>query len=199
MQKMFLLTAFAAAAVLCSCATTNVEVQRADTGVLQKSAQGVDMAVRFLDETVLRELHGETNNPFISPPSSLKMNRILVFEISAYNASAEPENILMQLNTIELQFGRKPEEPVNRFHLSNFWEYRIEKNDGYRGWNKSRVNNVIKEYVLPNTAQAASGEPIEGYVVFMGKFPSYGDAVLYIPVFENENSMLNNFRFTFAF
>ena len=199
MQKMFLFAALAAAALLCSCATTSVEVQRADTGVLQKSAQDVDMSVRFLDETVLKELHGETNNPFISPPSALKMNRILVFEVTASSASAKPENILLELGTMELQFGRNPEEPVNRFHLSNFWERRIEKNDGYRGWNKARLNNVIKEYVLPNTAQAASGERIEGYIVFMGKFPTYGDATLYIPVFESENKMLNNFRFQFTF
>jgi len=52
--------------------------------------------------------------------------------------------------------------------------------------------------VLPNTPQAASGERIEGYVVFMGKFPTYGDATLYIPVFEREN-MLKNFRFQFTF
>ena len=198
MQKMFLFTALAAAALLCSCATTSVQPDRADSIVLQKSAAGVDMSVRFLDETALKELHGETNNPFISPPSTLKMNQTLVFEVAASSASAKPENILMQLNTIELQFGRKPEEPVNRFHLANIWERRIEKNDGYRGWNKARLNNVIKEYVLPNTAQAASGERIEGYVVFMGKFPTYGDATLYVPVFDSEN-MLNNFRFQFTF
>ena len=90
-----LLPALFTAAVLCSsCSTTRIEIEPGNVPVQDKSAGGIEMTVHPLDTASLETRHGEVNNPFISPPSALKMNRILVVEVTAYNGSS-PASIIL--------------------------------------------------------------------------------------------------------
>jgi hypothetical protein len=89
------------------------------------------ITMKYTNEEELEERFGTVNNPFISPPSALGLNRIMVFDVQI--ASTMP--IVVQLNRLELQFGGKNKNPMNRFHLSQFWANKIRESESHRGWN----------------------------------------------------------------
>jgi len=185
--------------ILCSCVTSSLEKKYKDFPQQIQIKDNLKIAVSFLNEKKLNERFGKTNNPFISPPSALGLNKILTFNFEIENFSKTSFPLIIELKRIELQFEGKPFESVNRFHLYNFWKLKIEKNEAYRYWISSKVNLIIKENVFPNKLSVSPGEKSTYLLTFMGRFPKYGQVSIYVPVFDKNGNMVNNFRFQFEF
>ena len=191
-----------------SCSTERFIVRSRDIEIQKQTMNGITLSVKFLNEDDLVERFGRVNNPFIAPPSALGLNRMMVFEALVENNlknTADPDaiaaivTIIIPLNKIEIQFGGKNKNPVNRFHLYEFWKNRIYKDDTYKKWNSSKINQLIKKTVLPNTVISKPQSDTAGLLVFMGRFPNYGTADVYIPIFTEDGNQLHNFRFVFQF
>ncbi|MFW6138266.1 MAG: hypothetical protein ACOC7U_03740 [Spirochaetota bacterium] len=182
--------------LLCSCASTQYKLTPQGNPTRSKTAERVTVSATFLSEDQVIAKYGEKNNPFLSPPSAFSQKKTMVFEAKVENQSPEP--VFLRLSKIELQYGGRYEQPINRFHLSNFWEIRIQKNDRYRYWNYGRVKNVINRTVFANEASVTPRSAANGTLVFMGKFPQYGQADLHIPVFL-KGELVHTFRFHYQF
>lgn len=185
-----------------SCSTERFIVRSRDIEIQKQTMNGITLSVKFLNEDDLVERFGRVNNPFIAPLSALGFSRMMVFEALVENNSkntADPVTIIMPLNKIEIQFGGKNKNPVNRFHLYEFWKNRIYKDDTYKKWNSSKINQLIKKTVLPNTVISKPQSDTNGLLLFMGRFPNYGTADVYIPIFTEDGNQLHNFRFVFQF
>ncbi|MBA7651599.1 hypothetical protein ES703_59418 [subsurface metagenome] len=188
-----------------SCGTERFTIRSRDIEIQTQTMYGITLSVKFLNEDDLVERFGRVNNPFIAPLSALGFTRMMVFEALVENNSkntADPVTIatvIMPLNKIEIQFGGKNKNPVNRFHLYEFWKNRIYKDDTYKKWNSSKINQLIKKTVLPNTVISKPQSDTPGLLVFMGRFPNYGTADVYIPIFTEDGKQLHNFRFVFRF
>ena len=114
-----------------SCSTERFTIRSKDIEIQTQTMYGITLSVKFLNEDDLVERFGRVNNPFIAPLSALGFTRMMVFEALVENNSkntADPvtiATIIMPLNKIEIQFGGKNKNPVNRFHLHEFWKNRI--------------------------------------------------------------------------
>ena len=58
---------------------------------------------------------------------------------------------------------------------------------------------IIEDMVLPNSYILQAGGIMKGYVVFVGKTPNYGQAIIYVPLFESKDVVLHRFKFAFDF
>jgi len=164
--------------ILTSCATTDLKKMDRDFPPQIQTIDDVKISVSYLNEKELREQFGKINNPFISPPSALGLNNIMTFHVQVENSSQSSISTYIQLNRIELQFAGKVFEPINRFHLYNFWELKIKNNEDYFYWSPSKVNLIIKDNVFPNSLSISPGEKYTYLLTFMGRFPKYGQAQL---------------------
>jgi hypothetical protein len=181
--------------LLANCSTDRFTIQSKDMQPLSQTMNDTTIRMKFTNEEELEERFGTKNNPFISPPSALGLNRIMVFDVQL----ASTMHIVVQLKRVELQFGGKNKPPINRFHLSQFWENRIRESESLRGWNSSKTKKVVNQNVLPNELTVTPGPASEGLLVFMGRFPNYGTATVYLPVFNEDGKPVTNFKFDFEF
>jgi len=157
----------------------------------------VRLKLEFIPEEELVRKFGRKNNPFISPVSFLKSNRLMVFKLEIMNKGYSDS--VISLNKIELQFGGINARPYNRFQLANFWEPRLERQPEYKKWSMSILKNVINKNVFDNHNVIQKGINSEGYVVFKGPFPDYGRAVIFIPIFDGSGRMLKRYEVDFEF
>jgi hypothetical protein len=167
-----------------------------------QTENGITVNISHVEEKMLQDRFGKTNNPFVEPASLLRLNKIMVFDVRIHvenGKSQGPTEALFFLGEVELQHGGKVIHPENRFHLYTFWENLINKNDDYKSWNKGRVNNVIKDTLFENETTVQKGSTAEGFIVFMGNLPKYGKGELYIPLFFEGGQKETVFRFTFDF
>jgi len=182
-----------------SCATQKNIPDKPAQAEITKVQEEIMVKLRYIPEKQKVLKYGKENNPFVSPVSALR-TRLLVFEC-VIDTSGMPEgkNYRIILNRIELQFGRISTNPLNRFHLYNFWEPRLKNQDEYKKWNRSVLRKIIKENVFPNELEIVPGEIKSGLIVFQGRFPNYGDATIYLPIFDKKNQQLTRFIFNFEF
>ena len=162
-----------------------------------RSWNDVEIELSFIPENILKQRFGEKNNPFISPISFLKSNRLRVFELKIANRGSR--EIVLYLNRVEIQFGGVNAKPYNRFQLENFWKPRLEKQPDYEKWNFSILRRVVEQNVIDNRVKIGKGRHIDGLVVFKGPFPDYGRAVVYIPLFSERNELIKIFEMKFEF
>lgn len=183
---------------LSSCATKKSIQRIPNPQEISKTQARVQVTLNYLSEEQKRLKYGRENNPFLSPVSALRTG-LLVFEFRIKaQSTAQTETYRVILNTIELQFGKITTHPLNRFQLLNFWEPRL-KQEEYRRWNSSILKKIIKENVLPNELVITSEKSQTGLLVFQGRFPDYGSATIYVPIYNSKNKEITRFIFIFEF
>jgi hypothetical protein len=152
--------------------------------------------LRFMDDETLAAKYRKETNPFLSDYYSVQFKRIMVFELTLENQSDRDAQFI--LNRVELVYGGKTITPYNQFQLQEYWKFKDEQRDT-RGLYVSMRENVIKKNVLPNSTTLSANGAIKGYLVFLGNTPTYGEAVLYIPIYRTTQEELALFEFSYKF
>ena len=175
-----------------SCATQKGVLKNPEERAKTIFGDNLTISLKYIPEKILLDRFGSINNPFISPISFLKSNRLMTFELNIIDKNYS--SILVNLNKIEIQFGSISKEPLNRFQLAQFWEPRLRKQPDYERWNFSILRSVINKNVFDNDTLIKEGEATAGLIVFKGAFPDYGKAVIYIPIFDGSGKMLKRYE-----
>jgi len=194
---MVLLMIMLLASILYSCSSVNPTVKPQGKKEKIISDDTVRLKLEFIPGEELVRRFGKENNPFVSPVSFLKSNRLMIFKLEIMNKGYS--DLVISLNKIELQYGGINARPYNRFQLANFWGPRVERQSEYEKWNKSILKTVINKNVFDNHNVIQKGINTEGYLVFKGPFPDYGRAVVYIPIFDKSGRMLKRYEVDFEF
>ena len=194
---MVLLMIMLLASILYSCSSVNPTVKPQGKKEKIISDDTVRLKLEFIPEEELVRKFGKENNPFVSPVSFLKSNRLMIFKLEIMNKGYS--DLVISLNKIELQYGGINARPYNRFQLANFWGPRVERQSEYEKWNKSILKTVINKNVFDNHNVIQKGINTEGYLVFKGPFPDYGRAVIFIPIFDESGRMLKRYEVDFEF
>jgi len=192
---MVLLMIMLLASILYSCSSVNPTVKPQGKKEKIISDDTVRLKLEFIPEEELVRRFGKENNPFVSPVSFLKSNRLMIFKLEIMNKGYS--DLVISLNKIELQYGGINARPYNRFQLANFWGPRVERQSEYEKWNKSILKTVINKNVFDNHNVIQKGINTEGYLVFKGPFPDYGRAVIFIPIFDESARMLKRYEVDF--
>ena len=192
---MVLLMIMLLASILYSCSSVNPTVKPQGKKEKIISDDTVRLKLEFIPEEELVRKFGKENNPFVSPVSFLKSNRLMIFKLEIMNKGYS--DLVISLNKIELQYGGINARPYNRFQLANFWGPRVERQSEYEKWNKSILKTVINKNVFDNHNVIQKGINTEGYLVFKGPFPDYGRAVIFIPIFDESARMLKRYEVDF--
>lgn len=195
--------ALAALVTATGCGTGRLTV--ADTAEKQTLAQeenGVRAALTFLPRSELVHRFGEWNNPFLPPEAMLSAKDFFVLELTVAEAPVEDgEKSYRYLNVLpgemELHFAGKVDNPTNQFHFINYWKQTASRKDP-REYSIERMTLTIKRNMLERENRTADG-PVRGLVVFRQNLPSYGEATVYLPVFDQDGRPVHRFSFVFSF
>ena len=179
------------------CATDRVLIGTQKSKTKFISDDKISIGLKYLPKTELINSFGNRNNPFISPVSFLESNKLMVFKLSIVNK--DYSELVMYLKKLEIQFGKVNANPYNRFQLANFWESRLKRQPEYEKWNMSVIKSVINKNVFDNKVVINKRESSEGLIVFKGPFPDYGEAVIYIPIFDKEGNIMTRYEIRFEF
>jgi hypothetical protein len=196
----FVLTAMLLTA---GCGTGRLTV--ADTAEKQTLTQeegGVRATLTFLPKGELVRRFGEENNPFIPPEAMLSAKDFFVLEAvvteTPVPGGEKPYRYLTVLpGEMELHFSGKVDRPTNQFHFTNYWE-QVTKVKDPREYSIERMTLTIKRTMLERENSTAGG-PVRGLVVFRQNLPSYGEATVYLPVFDQDGRPVHRFSFVFSF
>ncbi len=172
----------------------------------------ISMNLTYLKEEALIERFGNTNNPFFAPPSIIGANEMAVFELEVVNNTSSSEirdsSILIPLSSMRVIYGGKALLPVNSFQLGIFWEDKLRggASSSDRGTSKSdrygtarKMQYIINRELLPRELTLETGSSNTGLIVFMGRFPSWGDGEVHIPVFTENKQIIGVFKDEFQF
>lgn len=185
------------ALLLSGCLFTGRPPLELEANPIQRAAEGDFSAVlRFMDDGTLDVKYREEANPFLTDYYSAQFKRIMVFELTLENESDQAAQFF--LNRVELQYGARTLNPTNRFHLKEYWKFKDSQRDTKAIYVSMR-ENIIEKNVLSNLATISGGGAIRGYLVFIGNTPTYGEAVLYIPVYRTKDERVELFSFTYEF
>lgn len=199
MFRIFLIIAFMTAFSGCSTKTKLLRPQEEIKRSVSES--GINITFTFLPEKSLKKRYGTVNNPFISPPSIMGLNKILamelLIEIEKSSESALKQGVIIPLGEIKLSIEGKTITPTNRFHLTEFWENKIRHQTEMVGMDLAKIRLIIKREVVPNSIEVSSGSSLRGLVVFMGSFDIYSQKNVVFPVYDGSGNFLKNFDFTF--
>jgi hypothetical protein len=182
--------------MLAGCVTSRQSLILQDEPIKSAEAENLKVTVRFLDEPTLKAKFDERTNPFLTDYYTVQMRRIMVFDITVENMRSESVGLLSR--RLEIQFGGQNRTPYNRFQLTNYWKVKDEDRDTRNIYRAQRAD-IINDWVLPNELTVAPGGKAKGYAVFLGNFPSYGTAVLYVPVLQAEQYVIHRFDFDYTF
>jgi hypothetical protein len=183
--------------LLSSCLFTGRPPLELKGNPIQRATEGEFRAtLRFMDDETLTAKYKKQANPFFTDYYSAHFRRIMVFELTLENESDQAAQFF--LNRVELQYGGTTDTPTNQFQLGKYWEFKDSQRET-KAIDISRRENIIKKNVLANSATIPAGGAIRGYLVFLGNTPTYGEAILYIPVFRTEREQLELFTFTYEF
>ena len=135
-----------------------------------------DYAIRleFMDEAYLKALHDNRNNTFIAPDRLLN-ERFIVFDLEVESKS--DTYFAIENRSIELAYEGRVVSPQNRFHFGLFWDNQDEQL-GSSTVQARRRQTLINETLPPNKLEIEGGSTDGGYLVFRGRFPQYGTAVI---------------------
>jgi len=184
------------AGLITGCVTTRQPLVLQDEPIKSAEAEDLKVTMRFLDDPTLKAKFGERTNPFLTDYFTVQMKRIMVFEITVENM--RELSVGLASKRLEIQFGGQNRTPYNRFQLTNYWETKDEQQDTRKS-DRARKAGVIKDWVLPNELTVAPGGKVKGYAVFLGNFPTYGTAVVYVPVLQAQERPIHRFEFDFSF
>jgi hypothetical protein len=184
--------------VLVGCSTEQRAVKRESERQTSEDL-GLSINLRYVSENELEDTFGKKDNPFLSPPSAFGMNQSMVFELEMTPEKKFRGPFTVELKRIELQFGGINTDPTNQFHLISLWEFRLQRENAYRGWSMGKVRSRIRKSLLPNKFIIHKNKAMKGYILFTGSFPRYGDAVIYVPVMREGEGIVKNFKLDFSF
>jgi hypothetical protein len=183
--------------VLSSCLFTGRPPLELQGNPMQRATEGdFHATLRFMDDETLDVKYKKEANPFLTDYYSAQFKRIMVFELTLENEGDRAAQFF--LNRVELQYGGKTNTPTNQFQLGEYWKFKDSQRET-KGIYVSMRENIIKKTVLPNSYTLSPGGAIKGYLVFIGNAPTYGEAVMYIPVFRTERERSELFTFTYEF
>lgn len=170
----------------------------AETDVFQSASQeNIDVMVEFMDETILEAKHGhKTINPFLTLQYKMTFRRIMVFNCQIENNSEEP--VVFKSKHVELTYGEKTDHAHNDNFIINYWEI-YDDEEGIPDVDHRKKEATVKQYVIDELKTLEPGSKIQGYLVFMDRYPQHGDAVLNIPVFTTNDSLITTFEFPYTF
>ena len=172
------------------------------TTMLKKSPEGplfqpasatekdITVSIRQLGREELIKNYKTIDNPYLTEASLVGGDEVIVFELTV----SAPVEVKLILKTIEFHFGPQFTRPTSRSRLSQYWEYRIQRQNNYNGWSSGKVTHVINKTMLPDTVLVKPNENRTELVVFMGWFPDYGEALLYVPVYTRDDELIHLFQ-----
>ncbi len=162
----------------------------------------IKMTLTHLTDEVLIKRFGAKSNPFIAPRSLMGINDFSVFEVVVQNntqaGSMEDASITVVLKGIRLLYGGRSIAPINQFKLSDIWDNEGRHAHG-REYDISKMKYTVKRYVFPNTLKIPTGDTYSGIIVFMGRFPAYGEGSVHIPVMTADKELIGIFHDEFEF
>jgi hypothetical protein len=167
-----------------------------DDSARTASDPAVEMAARYLGEEELVRRFGTEDNPFLAPPFTLQGLVFMVFELDLKGVGQETA---FRLNQMELQFGGKAVVPTNEFQLSGFWETRMAHREEADMSAFRALERLVKRELLPNSFTLAPGAGRRGLLVFIARFPRFGQAELTAPALRQDGSPYRVFRFEFLY
>ncbi len=183
-MKQFLLTGIRGATsiaavtlLLLSCTSLDPLVVQSEP-VQRIETDDYSIRIEFMDEAYLKALYGGRNNTFIAPDRVLN-ERFIVFDLELESKSDTYFQI--EHSRIELSYEGRVARPQNRFHFGLFWEQQ-DQDLGSSTVHTRRRQNLINETLPPNTLEIESGSTDGGYLVYRGRFPQYGTAVINVPI-----------------
>ncbi len=178
-----------------------VSRETAKPGDLAKK-YNIEMTLTHLPDEVLIERFGARNNPFIAPRSLMGINDFFVFEVVVQNNTdpdvAEDASIIVLLKGIRLLYGGRSIAPLNQFKLSDIWDNEGRHAHG-REYDISKMKYTVKRYVFQNTLKIPPGDTYNRIIVFMGRFPAYGEGNVHIPVMTADKELIGIFHDEFTF
>ncbi|MQY76414.1 MAG: hypothetical protein GH155_02155 [Spirochaeta sp.] len=183
--------------VVAGCASGPLPYQTQDDPLKRIDEEGVVINLRFINDETLKRLYGKgIINPFIAPMNTLQRTRFLVFELIVRNK--REENVTLNLNQMELQFSGRPVQPTNSFQLINSWKQRDER-EGIRPIDRAKKEKAIKRYIAPNKIVVSPGSSFQGYLLFKGGFPNFGEVKIYLPPLGPSGRPVHVFEFDYKF
>lgn len=155
------------------------------------SADGITVTCEFLDEGVMREKYGNTDNPFISPDMTVTPWYIFVFEVTIKN---ETDKIVKyDAREVNFYFGEKSSRPMSERDMND----KIKEYDN--GGSKLKQQRIARRTMYRNTERIMAGDNFKKYIVFMNNFRQRGEAELEIPLFTQDGSIAGEFSFEYSF
>lgn len=176
-------------ALLSSCASINEFSVTSDEH--QRQFADVSLSLRYLDREELIARHGLEANPFVDYPGTVtRKQQIMVFEMEV---SSIETPILIKQKNINLEFGDQRESPISEYHMKEMWvKYHSKREKDIR-------NRIIGQNVSQGELTADPSAPLKTYLVFVDKFPLYGDAVLSLPIMTADLKDQGIIEFPFSF
>ncbi len=170
----------------------------AETNIFQQdSKENIDVMIEFMDEDILRVKHGyEAINPFLTMQFKLSFRRIMVFNCQIENNSERAISFILQ--RIELTYNTIVDHAHNGFFIIGYWETYKETDNITDSQHRSK-EATVKQYVMRQEYTIQPGSKIQGYLVFVDKFPQHGDAELHIPLFDTNDTLITGFDFPYVF
>jgi hypothetical protein len=169
-----------------------------ETDVFQMDTyENIDVMVEFMDEIILEVKHGhQAINPFLTLQYKLSFRRIIVFNCQIENNSERP--VHFELKTIELTYSGITDHAHNKNFIMSYFDI-YQDDDDVADWEHRKKEAAVKQYVMGQEYTIQPGDIIQGYLVFMDKFPQHGDAELVIPIFETNETVITTFKFPYVF
>lgn len=184
--------------LLAGCAQNRALRQTTGDRMISKTEAGVRATLTFLPQSELIKRYGERHNPYLPPATATNPNEYLLFELRVKAAGGgDFGDLRVNLSDIELQFSGKIEKPTNRFHFINLWE-RFDRQKEAREYDLTTIKNKIDRTLLENENEADGGS-IVGLILFREKLPTYGEATVYVPVYDQNGRLVHRFEYDFEF
>ena len=182
---------------MAGCAGGPLPYQTQDDPIKRIDEEGVIITLRFINDETLKRLFGKgIINPFIAPMHTIQRTRFLMFEMVVRNR--REENVTLNLNQMELQFTGKHVQPINSFQLINFWKQKDDRAE-IRAIDRTKKEKTIKRYIAPNKILISPGSSFQGYLLFKGGFPNFGEVKIYLPPLGPSGRPVHVFEFGYKF
>ena len=182
---------------MAGCAGGPLPYQTQDDPIKRIDEEGVIITLRFINDETLKRLFGKgIINPFIAPMHTIQRTRFLMFEMVVRNR--REENVTLNLNQMELQFTGKHVQPINSFQLINFWKQKDDRAE-IRAIDRTKKEKTIKRYIAPNKILISPGSSFQGYLLFKGGFPNFGEVKIYLPALDPSGRPVHVFEFDYKF
>ncbi len=143
---------------------------------------GVSGIVEYMPPSILNEEFGTgATNPFVAPMALISPLEFVVLRVTITDMEG---GIVISSQDAELRFGGSAEKASPPDTVRRFWQTQ-DSNNELKAHEKSHRDNLVRTEMLG--ADIRSGdEPVSGFLVFMGRFPDYGELELRLPIVDED-------------